>query len=88
MLIFFFFFTLAGCYESVSFYSLETYHPVLERYLKDFQKQVQMTLAGKTGASPLRFQNPQITYSPQFTYYIGTIVEQAPYLCSYLIAIS
>ena len=75
-------------FVDILYLSTETYHPVLDGYLNDFQKQVQMTLSGNTGSTPLRFQNPQITFSPQFTYYIGTMVEQAPSICEYLELVS
>ena len=57
------------------------YHPTLDNNLKQFTKSVQQYIAFVTQVSPLRYQDPQITYTAGYTYYIGTMVEQAPYLC-------
>ena len=57
------------------------YHPTLDNNLKQFTKSVQQYISFVTQASPLRYQDPQITYTAGYTYYIGTMVEQAPYLC-------
>jgi len=59
------------------------YHPTLDTQLKKFTKTVQQQLQFVTSASFLRFQDPQITYSQGYVYYLATMVEQAPYLLDF-----
>lgn len=60
---------------------LGDYHPTLDTNLKQFIQSVQQEISFLTRASPLRYQNPQITYTAGYTYYLGTMVEQAPTIC-------
>ncbi|XP_045159313.2 uncharacterized protein LOC123524856 [Mercenaria mercenaria] len=61
----------------------QTYHPTLDTHLAMFIKDVQMQLSVLTGISPLRFQNPQVSYDGPNTFYIATMVEQSPSLLDF-----
>lgn len=64
----------------LSYLIIETYHPTLDTKLAVFTKNVQMQLSVLTGVSPLRFQNPQVSYDGPNTFYTATMVEQSPSL--------
>ncbi|KAL4236320.1 hypothetical protein ACF0H5_004707 [Mactra antiquata] len=61
----------------------QLYHPVLDTKLATFTKKVQMELSVLTGASPLRFQKPYVTYDGPNTYYLAIVVEQSPSLLDF-----
>lgn len=67
------------CTVTTCVYS-EAYHPTLDTHLVSFVKSVHQLLSNITRISPLRFQNPEVTYDDTYTYFIATVVEQSPSL--------
>ncbi|XP_048762219.2 uncharacterized protein LOC125670858 [Ostrea edulis] len=59
-----------------------SYHPYLETNLKYFEKAVRIMMAESSKASPLRFQNLEVSYDSKspYIFLIGTMVDPAPSL--------
>ncbi|XP_061191548.1 uncharacterized protein LOC133199694 [Saccostrea echinata] len=57
-----------------------SYHPYLDVNLKTFEKAVRIMMAESSKASPLRFQNLEVSYDSYapYIFLIGTLVDPAP----------
>lgn len=67
---------------SFRFFNIGSYHPYLETNLKYFEKAVRIMMAESSKASPLRFQNLEVSYDSKspYIFLIGTMVDPAPSL--------